>query len=223
MKRILLIIGLAIIAVQPVGAQRSAFGSAPGAAGVSPYGTGYGGVYGGNPYGEQPYNPYNPNNPRVPYGTQGFNNLQTYASNGAAVPNNYGMPQALGNGFYGVAGGGYNYNMWKAPSGYYYPWAYSTGIMYAPTINVMNGAAQAAQPPLSTTFSDMLKYLDEQKDKGKLADGDYNHLKQRALDLLSKERDLRSQSGGSLDADSERQIRSDIDSLGGEMAQRVKL
>jgi hypothetical protein len=88
---------------------------------------------------------------------------------------------------------------------------------------VANCAAQAAQPPLSTEVTDMLKYLDEQKEKGKLPDSDYNHLKQRALDLLSKERDLRAQSGGSVDPDADRQIRSDVDSLGAEMARRVKL
>jgi hypothetical protein len=69
----------------------------------------------------------------------------------------------------------------------------------------------------------MTKYLEDQKDKGKLSDADYNHLKQRAVDLLSKERDLRSQGGGTIDPEAEQSIRSDMDSLGGEVAQRVKL
>jgi hypothetical protein len=222
MKRILLSIACGLLTVQPALAQRSFPGYA---SPVSPYGGNPYSPYGTvtSPYGVAPYNPYNPYNPRVPYGTQGFNNLQTYASNGAAVPNNWGMPQALGNGFYGIVGGANTYNMWRAPSGYYYPWVYSNGVVYAPTINVANGLAQASQPPLSTQFTDMLKYLDEQKEKGKLTDGDYNHLKQRALDLLSKERDLRAQSNGSIDAEAERQIQSDVDGLGAEMARRVKL
>jgi len=217
MKRILLIACLGLITVQPASAQRSVgIGVAPG---VSPYTSPYGSPYGTNPYSNaygQQYNPYNTVNPY----NRGVSNTVIYGSGIAPV---YGTPQPLGNGFYGIPGGANTFNMWRGPSGYYYPWAYSPAAVYAPTINVINGASQPALPPLSTEFSDIMKYMDEQKDKGKLTDGDYNHLKQRALDLLSKERDLRSQSGGSLDADAERDIRSGIDGLGSEMARRVKL
>lgn len=88
-------------------------------------------------------------------------------------------------------------------------------------INSGSSSPQPAQPPLSTIFSDTLKYLDEQKAAGKISEADFTHLKQRCLDLLSKERSLRYETG-SLDATQEASIRSDVDALGAEIAQRVK-
>jgi hypothetical protein len=245
MKRTLILLSLGLLSVQPALAQtRGGFGSAYGGVGAgspyagrgssyggvgagSPYGYMYGSSYGGvgavpysgmNPNGVQNWNPYNANANWNPYG-----NRYVYGANGALLPAGFGNPISLGNGFYSFTGGGYRYNMWHAPSGYYYPWLYATSGGYGPIIQINNGAAQATFPPISTVFTDMTKYLDEQKDKGKLSDSDYSHLKQRAVDLLSKERDLRSQGGGTIDPEVEQSIRADMDSLGGEIAQRVKL
>jgi hypothetical protein len=184
----------------------------------NPYGRPYGNPYAGSPFGSNPL--YNPAggyvNPWVnPYGNP-------YMYNGMPI-NSFGMPTPIGGGFFGMASNGRNFNFWKAPSGYYYPWSAGYGQSYtAPIVVINNGATQPAQPPLSTIFSDTLKYLDDQKAAGKLSEGDFTHLKQRTLDLLSKERDLRTQASGSLDQEQETSIRNDVDTLGGEIARRVK-
>ncbi|MBX9952855.1 MAG: hypothetical protein K2Y39_27015, partial [Candidatus Obscuribacterales bacterium] len=79
-----------------------------------------------------------------------------------------------------------------------------------------------AQPALTTIFSDMNKFLDEAKTKGKVSDADYNHLKLRASDLQKKERSLALANGGTLPPDAEEQLRKDVDKLGEEVAYRVK-
>lgn len=188
----------------------------------NPYGyTPYGNPYAGSPYGSNPlFNPvggygYNPWLNR--YGNP-------YAYNGVPI-NSFGAPVSIGNGFFGLSTNGRNLNFWKAPSGYYYPWTYGYGSSYtAPIVVINNGSTtpQPAQPPLSTVFSDTLKYLDEQKASGKISEADFTHLKQRCLDLLSKERSLKTANGGALDTQQEASIRADVDSLGGEIAQRVK-
>ncbi len=196
------------------------YGYGGGFGGYGGYG-GYGNPYAGSPYGSNPlYNPaggygYNPWVNR--YGSP-------YAYNGVPI-NSFGAPVSVGNGFFNLSSNGRNFNFWKAPSGYYYPWTAGYGQSYtAPIVILNNGssAPQPSQPPLSTMFSDTLKYLDDQKAAGKISDVDFTHLKQRALDLLSKERSLRTAAGGSLDQSQEQSIRNDVDSLGGEIAQRVK-
>lgn len=178
----------------------------------------YGNPYAGSPYGSNPlYNPAGSYvNPWVnPYGNP-------YSYNGVPI-NSFGMPTPIGGGFFGMSSSGRNFNFWKAPSGYYYPWSAGYGQSYtAPIVVINSGSPQPALPPLSTIFSDMLKYLDDQKAAGKLSDADFTHLKQRALDLLSKERTLRTAASGSLDQDQETSIRNDVDTLGGEIARRVK-
>lgn len=173
---------------------------------VNPY-SGYGNPYAGG------YNPY-----LNPYGNP-------YSYNGVPFTT-FGSPYAVGNGFYGMNANGRNFNFWKAPSGYYYPWTAGYGSGYTAPIVIINQGSNsptAARPPLSTMFTDTLKYLDEQKAAGKLSQGDYEHLKRRTLDLLSKERDLRTQGGGGLDTDQENSIRADVDTLGGEIARRVQI
>lgn len=190
----------------------------------NPYGYGsypYGNPYAGSPYGSNPLF-----NPAGGYGYNPWVNRfgSPYAYNGVPI-NSFGAPVSIGNGFFGLSTNGRNLNFWKAPSGYYYPWTYGYGTSYTAPIVIINSGSttpQPAQPPLSTIFSDTLKYLDEQKAAGKISEVDFTHLKQRCLDLLSKERSLRNAAGGTLDASQEASIRADVDSLGGEIAQRVK-
>ncbi len=132
----------------------------------------------------------------------------------------------MSNGLYrfGV-GSGVNVNMWRANSGYYYPWAgLPSGINYNSTAILYSaqaaGTPQPQQPPITTIIRDMLSYLDEAKSKGRLSDADYQHLKRRATDLQSKEDLLMNSGGGSMDPQDEQQLRADINSLGGEITER---
>lgn len=240
MKRIILTLMALGFTLSPAMAQQRAsigFGSSP-YVGTGPGGSNivptspliYGNPYGGySPYGN-PYagSPYGSNPLYNPIGSYGYspwvNRLgNPYAYNGVPI-NSFGAPVSMGNGFFGLTTNGRSLNFWKAPSGYYYPWTYGYGSSYTAPIVVINSGSsspQPAQPPLSTIFSDTLKYLDEQKAAGKISEADFTHLKQRCLDLLSKERSLRYETGG-LDATQEASIRSDVDALGAEIAQRVK-
>lgn len=219
MKRIIVALTLCSFSIVPATAQGRSY--------IMPNGVPYGANPYVNPYTNPYVNPYanpyvNPYGTTYPYGTVpaiGAPGARTtvYPSYG------YGIPQPIGGNFFGISTGGTTYNMWKAPSGYYYPW-YNGGVQMssAPIVIVQNGATQPSEPPLSTQFTDMFKYLDEQKEKGKLSEGDYKHLKRRALDLMSKERDLRAEGDGSLEAGEEKLIRADISSLGGEIARSVQ-
>jgi len=136
----------------------------------------------------------------------------------------YGIPTVLNNGFYRFNMGPAALNMWRSPSGYYYPWggggySTSTTILYAPQATT---APQAQQPPIATMVRDMLSYIDESKEKKRLDDGDYNHLRQRIVDLQSKESLLMSNGNGSLDPQDEQQLRADLDSVSREITQRIK-
>ncbi len=135
----------------------------------------------------------------------------------------FGVPQP-----YGVAGGGYytvNYGgrsmrYWQSPSGFYYPWlnSYATPIIYVPQAGQ---APQATAPPISTICSDLLTYLDQQKEKGNVSEEAYQHLKRRTLDIRNKERDLRIAGGGSVDSQDETYMRRDLEGLGGEVAKSI--
>ncbi|GEM_PF-1152723 len=180
-----------------------------------------------NPYGVNPYNPYNPyGNPYGynPYGgglvpSSGFGVMNPYAGYPAM-----GMPVPVNGGYFGINIGNTRLNVWKAPSGYYYPWLpRPVGFGYqAPIVIVNQGNSTPAQPALTTIFSDMNKFLDEAKSKGKVSESDYNHLKLRASDLQKKERSLATANGGSLQKDDEELLRKDVDKLGEEVAYRVK-
>lgn len=239
MKRIILALAVFGYALAPAMAQKSYgtnpyVGNGPGGSNIVPgYGFGGGGFntfggYGGygNPYAGSPYGSNPLYNPAGGYGYNPWVNRygSPYAYNGVPI-SSFGAPVSVGNGFFNLSSNGRNFNFWKAPSGYYYPWTAGYGSSYtAPIVILNNGssAPQPSQPPLSTIFSDTLKYLDDQKAAGKISDADFTHLKQRALDLLSKERSLRNAAGGTLDQSQEQSIRGDVDSLGGEIAQRVK-
>lgn len=161
-----------------------------------------------------PYNPYAPNPYYNPYGNP----------YGYGYPS-YGVPIVQPNGLFQFRIGNVGLNMWRSPSGYYYPWAglpqgmgYSnTTILYAPQTNT---APQPQLPPISTLVKDMLTYLDEAKSKGKLSDADYQHLKRRVTDLQSRTSVLMNQGGGTLDPQDETSIRNDLNSVGAEITTR---
>ena len=191
---------------------------------VNPYGVNPYNPYGGVPYGVNPYgvNPYGYN----PYGgglvpNSGFGVVNPYAGYPAM-----GMPVPINGGYFGINIDNSRLNVWKAPSGYYYPWLpRPVGFGYQAPIVIVNQGSQnstPAQPALTTIFSDMNKFLDEAKSKGKVSEADYNHLKLRASDLQKKERSLATANGGSLQKDDEEMLRKDVDKLGEEVAYRVK-
>src|ERR1700733_12822847 len=113
--------------------------------------------------------------------------------------------------------------MWRSPNGYYYPWLGGGGYYGAPIIYGQTATQAPTQqtPPISTVIGDMLTYLDQQKDKGKLDPSSYDHLRRRATDLQSKYANLRTAGEGSIDAQDEKQIRLDIDSLGSEVVRAI--
>lgn len=217
---VLMFLAMLISAPAPCLAQAYNNGLTPrqysGPQGFVPYGNPYMNPY-GIPYGVNPYNPYGGG--LVP--NSGLGVYNPYAGYPAM-----GMPVPINGGYFGINIGNARLNVWKAPSGYYYPWLpRPAGFGYAPPIVVINQGAQnptPAQPPLTTIFGDMNKFLDDAKAKGKINDSDYNHLKLRASDLQKKERSLAMGNGGTLDPNAEEQLRKDVDKLGEEVAYRVK-
>jgi hypothetical protein len=161
-----------------------------------------------------------------------------YGSNGAFL-NPYGQPivlnplvpyiwpgsrpQFTGGAAFSCRIGNFNCNFWKGNSGYYYPFL-SNSFLYAPIIYIDPSAStpQAKLPPPAIQLTDTLKYLEDSMKDKKVADIHYKHLKQRAIDLQRKERSMRIAQGGELDADSEAEIRRDLDGLAKEMSAHVK-
>jgi hypothetical protein len=180
--------------------------------GIAPYQPPFGSPY---PYTNNPSvpNPYY----RSPY------------SYGYRTPYGYGVNpvnafQPYGSDYYGLAFGGRDLRFWRASSGYYYPWVPGFGYTTYPIFMVPQGQSNpaAALPPISVLVNDLGDYLDKAKEKGKVSDNDFLSLKRRANDLLSKEKSLAYEAGGSLDADQEADIRRDVDELSGEVARRVR-
>ncbi len=132
-------------------------------------------------------------------------------------------PQFTGGAAFTCRIGNFNCNFWKGNSGYYYPFL-SNSFLYAPIIFIDPSAStpQAKLPPPAIQLTDILKYLDDSMKDKKVADAHYKHLKQRAIDLQRKERSMRIAQGGELDADSEAEIRRDLDGLAKEMSEHVK-
>ncbi len=185
----------------------------PSGYGANPYFNPYGNAY-GNPYGVNPYY----GGGLVPSSGYGINPYGGYPA--------MGMPVPINGGNFGINIGNTRLNVWKAPSGYYYPWLpRPAGFAYQPPIVIINQGAQnptPAQPALTTIFGDMNKFLDDAKSKGKISEADFNHLKLRASDLQKKERSLAHANGGTLVPNAEEQLRKDVDKLGEEVAYRVK-
>lgn len=136
----------------------------------------------------------------------------------------FGLPQPVGGGYFSFQSGSTRFNLWKAPSGYYYPWAnrgYYAGYV-PPVVVVEQGSSIASKPPIMTVMMDLRKFLDEAKSNNRMSESDYNHLSQRLKDLAGKEGMLRNSAGGTLDPALEDDIRKDLDQLGSEIQYRIK-
>lgn len=154
-------------------------------------------------------NSYAPSYPFSPYGYGPGTNLPA--------------PVAATGGLYGINRGGAQYFFWKSPTGYYYPWVKQPYYNGPSTIIYMQeGSSKPAEPPLATIFADMKKYLDESREKNKVSQADYNHLNLRLSDLLKMEQSARLSGGGSISSNDESDIRSKLNDLGAEIAQRIK-
>jgi hypothetical protein len=132
------------------------------------------------------------------------------------------VPVPVAGGMFRIGGRGMQY--WLSPSGYYYPWCGTPGYGYPYSTTVYyveQGSTVAAKPPVFAQFSDMEKFLDEQKNKEKIGQADYDHLSRRLHDLRSKFHGLSAAGGGSLDPVDEDNMRRDLDMLGGEMARAL--
>lgn len=144
------------------------------------------------------------------------------------VPGYINAPVPIGGGNFSFRLGNMNCNLWKAPSGYYYPYSRGfggLGLGYVNTIFVAPNSQEppvAKQPPVSVQFTDTFKFLDDARKDQKLSDNDYESLKRRATDIQKKERSYRIAQGGVLDTDVENEIRRDLDNLANEIASRVK-
>lgn len=166
-----------------------------------------------------PYAPYSPTNPmNNPYAAYPGYGGYGYGGYPAGA---YGVPTALNNGFYRFGPG---VNMWRSPSGYYYPWGggittQTTTILYGPQAGQ---APQAQRPPIATMIRDMLTYIDESKQKDRIDEADYTHLRRRIMDLQSKESLLISNGSGSLDPQDEQQLRNDLDGVNRELTRAIK-
>jgi hypothetical protein len=177
------------------------------------YGSQYGGQFGGQLYGRYPGGgAYNGGlvGPVYPFGTP------------------YVNPVAMGNGLYSFNGGGINANMWRAPSGYYYPWGVGSnynGYQQIIYVDQSGGRSQtvAQQPPLSMQFTDMSQFLDDAHKNGKLADNDFQSLKRRLKDIQSKERSYRIAGDGYLEDNYDAEIKQNLKDLSKEMTERIKL
>lgn len=144
-----------------------------------------------------------------------------YPNQGYPAYPSFGIPQAIPGGLFSMNAGGHQYVFWKAPSGYYYPWARRNFYGVAAPIIIFNqGVSTPAQPPLSTVFDDLGKFLEESK--AKMSQPDYEHLARRLNDLVRKERSLRISYGGTLEPGTEADLRRDVDMLGEEMSRRVR-
>lgn len=132
-------------------------------------------------------------------------------------------PQFTGGAAFTCRIGNVNCNFWRGNSGYYYPFL-SNSFLYAPIIFIDSSASTplAKLPPPAIQLTDTLKYLDDSFKDKKVVDAHYKHLKQRAIDLQRKERSMRIAQGGELDADSESEIRRDLEGLAKEMSEHVK-
>jgi hypothetical protein len=171
------------------------------------------------------------------YGNSMGNAYGRFGGNGGLVPNGMGgatvypfgspyvTPVGIGNGLYSFNGGGLTANMWRARSGYYYPWG--AGINpFSQTIYVDQSGSRAqtvAQQPLSMQFTDMNQFLDDSHKNGKLTDSDYLSMKQRLKDIHSKERSYRIAGDGYLEDGYDAEIRQDLKEFSKLMVERIKL
>ncbi len=210
-SKIVISVVLAGLLTSPVSAQ---FGNVPQVVSPTPT-TGINSGATSNSFGSGYTNPYGSPN--------GFYNPAAGNVNYPA----FGRPVNVGGNFYNVQSGNVQLPMWKAPSGYYYPWCpRPSGFVYAyplPVLIINNSAPNPAPalPPLSTVMSDLEKMLEDSKKDGKVSERDYTNMIRRVKDLKSKERTLRIAGSGSLEPDDETQLRTDVDQVGSELSWRL--
>jgi len=139
----------------------------------------------------------------------------------------FGLPQPVGGGVFSISAGSCRINMWKAPSGYYYPycgipsgWPSANAVLPIIISQQYNPPA-AAEPPVSTFIEDTNEFLDKKKKEKKISERDYQNMSQRLKDLGSKERYLRNQAGGTMDEHDAAQIRADVAQVLKEMQWRL--
>lgn len=145
----------------------------------------------------------------------------------AAVYPIFGVPQPIGGGVFSVQAGRVTLNMWKGPSGYYYPycgvpagWNYYN-VPIPVIVNPQYNPPSASDPPVSTFIADTTEFLDKKKKEKKISDRDYKNMSQRLKDLESKERLMRNQSGGTMDKTDEDQVRQEVAQVLKEMQWRL--
>ncbi len=193
----------------------------------TPYANPYGSV--GNPYA----NPYgngfgNPYVNGVPNAYGNYPGSRMYNPGGVVYPfgSPYVNPVALGNGLYSFNGGGINANLWRAPSGYYYPWGVGANpysqIIYVDQTGGRNHTV-AQQPPLSMQFTDMNQFLDDAHKNGKINDSDYASMKQRLKDIQGQERSYRIAGDGYMEDSADAEIRQKLKDFAKLMTERIKL
>lgn len=138
----------------------------------------------------------------------------------------FGIPRDQGGGYFLVPSGGKVIPMWKAPSGYLYPWAprpktfnadYSLPVLVVPKAT---GAASPAAPPLSVIMNDLDKFIE--LNRSKLTPGEPEAMQKKVGDIKAKERRLRITGKGSLTSGDEAQIRRELSTLGNELALKLK-
>ena len=157
-----------------------------------------------------------------PYYYQNRGGVGMYTRPGS--PAYYPAPVPINGGLYSIQSGGTSYNLWKSPSGYYYPWYQGAYAYNPPIIMYQQGSTQsaAALPPISTMCQDMRKFMDEAKANGTLSQDDFQHLSRRLGDIQGKASDLRIAGGGTLDDGTDQQIRADLDQVSSELTHRLK-
>ncbi len=202
----------------------------PGAPGAVPYNAPTGYYYGpGNAYhgGYANTNPYYQNYPvygNYPYGNPYYSPyVGRYNINGVNIPV-FGAPQPLGSNLYGVTYGGAPYQFWRAPSGFYYPWAGGYNYNQYPILVMPPSSSTPVQtlPPVTTVVSDLDSYLNRAKEEGKISNENYVNLRERAHNILNKAQDDAQANGGTIDPDQEADLRRDVENLSAEVAYRVK-
>lgn len=156
----------------------------------------------------------------TPFGAPGYVPQHRVYGFRAPVPFGYGA------GYYTMVSPTATYHFWKAPSGYYYPWYHYYGVVppygYGVATIYDQGSLQPQQPPLSTVFDDLKKFLTQSKTEGKLKENDYAQLSKRLNDLTSKTNSIRFQEGGTLSESSEQDLRTDLENFAKEASFRLR-
>ena len=159
--------------------------------------------------------------------TVGFGFSNPYQSTTAGYPS-FGMPQDVGNGFYSVKAGSVALPMWKAPSGFFYPWAprpESFSYAYPMPVLAISKVTQSvapAVPPLAVELQDLGNYLEKARLERRMAEADISRLSARIAEIKEKERALRVAGSGNIDPSDEAQMRRELEQIGSECSSKMK-